>query len=80
MEQIIRSILKQQSIDQIGVFDQEKDIWMYVKDEEVYFCKSDLAPIERNAIEIDQNLVIFTYSNGSFHIIRDDDTFTNFGC
>ncbi len=40
MEQIIRSILKQQSIDQIGVFDQEKDIWMYVKDEEVHFCKS----------------------------------------
>ena len=78
MEQIIRSILKQQSIDQIGVFDQEKDIWMYVKDEEVHFCKSDLAPIERNAIGIDQNLVIFTYSNGSFHIIRDDDTFTNF--
>ena len=78
MEQIVKSILKQQGIDQIGIFDQEKDIWIYVKEEEVHFCTSNLAPIDREAIGLDQNLIIFTNSNGFIHIVRDNETFTNF--
>ena len=51
---------------------------MYIKGENVHFCTSDLVPRERHTIGIDQNLVIFTYANEAFHIIRDNDAFTNF--
>lgn len=78
MEQIISSILKRQGIDQIGVFDQEKDIWMYVKDEEVHFCTSDLAPIERGTLGFDQEIIFLTKTKESFYIVNDNDIFSNF--
>jgi len=78
MEQIIKSILKLQGIDQIGIFDQEKDIWIYAKDGEIHFCTSNLASIDRETIGLDLNPIIITNSNGLIHIVRDNETFTNF--
>lgn len=78
MEQIVKSILKQQGIEQIGLYNKEKDIWIYIKEEEVHFCTSTLASINRDSVELVQNLNVLTYSNGSFQIVKDNETFTNF--
>lgn len=78
MEQIVKSILKQQGIDRIGLFDQNNDIWVYAKDDEVHFCKSDLAPIDRKTIGIDQELIVLTETEDTFHIVKDKETFPNF--
>ena len=78
MKQIVINKIKQQGVDQIGIFDPPKDIWIYVKEEEVHFCTSNLVPIDRKAIGLDQNLVIFSKSNELIHIVRDNETFTNF--
>lgn len=47
MENIVKNMLRQQGIEIAGVFDKEKDIWIYVKDGEVIFCKGDLEQIDR---------------------------------
>jgi len=78
MEQIVKSIIKQQGIEQIGILDKGKDIWVYIKKEEVHFCTSNLTSIDRKSTGLDQNIIIFTNSNGSFQIVRDNDIITNF--
>jgi len=78
MEQIVKSILKEQGFEHISLFDKDKDVWIYIKDREVHFCKSDLSPIDRETIGINQKLIILTESADSIHVVKDDGLFSNF--
>lgn len=78
MEQIVRNMLKQQGIEIVGVFDKEKDIWVYIKDEEVFFCKGDLSHVDRKKLELAQEVLVLTESNDSVRVISDGEYFTNF--
>ncbi len=62
MEQIVKSLLKQQGIEQIGLFNKKKDIWIYIKEEEVYFCTSTLASISRDTVGLVHDLNVLTLS------------------
>ena len=78
MEQVVKSLLKQQGIEQIGLFNKKKDIWIYIKEEEVHFCTSTLASISRDTVGLVHDLNVLTYSNGLFQIVKNDETFSNF--
>lgn len=78
MEQIVRNMLKQQGIEIVGVFDKEKDIWVYIKDEEVFFCKGDLSHVDRKKLELAQEVLVLTESDDSVRVISDGEYFTNF--
>ena len=78
MEQIVRNMLRQQGIEIAGVFDKEKDIWVYVKDGEVFFCKGDLVHIDRKTIGLAQDVLALTESDDSVRVIGDEEDFTNF--
>lgn len=78
MEQIVRNMLKQQGIEIVGVFDNEKDIWVYIKDEEVFFCKGDLSHVDRKKLELAQEVLVLTESDDSVRVISDGEYFTNF--
>lgn len=78
MVQIVKSLLKNQGIDIIGLFDKEKDIWIYVKDEEVHFCKSDLSTLTRKEIGQKQDFIILTESENTFRIVEENEQFSNF--
>ena len=78
MEQIVNSFLKQQGIEYIGSFDKEKNVWIYIKDGEVHFCKSDLTPINKDAIGLGNDLLILAETDGCIHKINDNESFSNF--
>ena len=71
-------MLRQQGIEIAGVFDKEKDIWVYVKDGEVFFCKGDLVHIDRKTIGLAQDVLALTESDDSVRVIGDEEDFTNF--
>ena len=78
MEQIVRNMLRQQGIEIVGVFDKEKDIWIYIKDEKVFFCKGDLSHVDRKKLGLNQEVLALTKSNDSVRVISDEEYFTNF--
>ena len=78
MEQIVNSFLKQQGIEYIGSFDKENNVWIYIKNGEVHFCKSDLTPINKEAIGLGNDLLILTETDGCIHKIDDNESFSNF--
>lgn len=58
MEQIVNSFLKQHGIEHIDSFDKENNVWIYIKDGEVHFCKSDLTPINKETIGLGNDLIM----------------------
>lgn len=78
MEQIVKSILKKQGIEYICAFKIDKSVWIYIKDGEVHFCKSDLTPINKEAIGLGNELIILTETDGCIHKIDDNESFSNF--
>ncbi len=78
MEQIVRNMLRQQGIEIVGIFDKEKDIWIYIKNEEVFFCKGDLSHVDRKELGLGQEVLALTESDDSVHIISNEECFTNF--
>ena len=78
MENIVKNMLKQQGIEIAGVFDKEKDIWMYIKEGEAFFCKGDLTLIDRKTIGLAQEVLALTESDDSVRVIGDEEDFTNF--
>lgn len=78
MEQIVNSFLKQQGIEHIGAFTKDKSVWIYIKDGEVNFCKSDLTPVNRESLELGNDLLILTETDGYIHKIDENGSFSNF--
>ena len=78
MEQIVKNILKQQGFEHISLFDKDNDIWIYTKNEEIHFCKSDLSPVERSCIGFDKELIVLTESESKAYVVNDGDSFQNF--
>ena len=42
MEQVVKILLKRQGIENIGIINQEMNIWVYVKDNIIHFCKGEM--------------------------------------
>ena len=78
MEQIVNSFLKQQGIEHIGAFTKDKSVWIYIKDGEINFCKSDLTPVNRESLELGNDLILLTETDGYIHKIDENGSFSNF--
>lgn len=78
MEQVVKILLKRQGIENIGIINQEMNIWVYVKDNIIHFCKDDLTEIDRDTLGIKQSVVVLSESESSFHVVNNNEKITNF--
>ena len=78
MEQIVKSILKQQGIEHICAFNEDKSVWIYIKDGEIHFCKSDLTPVDKENLDLGSGLIILTETEDYIHEIDENESFSNF--
>ena len=78
MEKMLISLLKEQGYEYIGIFDTEKNIWGYVKDEKFHFCHDNLVEVDRSAIGDNSEVLVITKTEDKLSIVEHKQEVSNY--
>ena len=70
MENLFKSLLKNYGYDHIGIVNENKKIWGFVKDGRFHLCKENLEEVSRSEAQINEGVLVLILKNDVFSIVE----------